>query len=90
MSISHGGEFATRRVSPGAGPTTAIRAEHIYKIFGRRPAELVRRLEAGEPPEDLKELGTAAVIDATFDVAAGEIFVVMGLSGSGKSTSSEP
>ena len=86
MSISHGGEFATRRVSPGAGPTTAIRAEHIYKIFGRRPAELVRRLEAGEQPEDLKELGTAAVIDATFDVAAGEIFVVMGLSGSGKST----
>jgi len=29
---------------------------------------------------------TAAVIDAAFDVAPGEIFVVMGLSGSGKST----
>lgn len=36
--------------------------------------------------DDVKDLGTAAVIDATFDVAPGEIFVVMGLSGSGKST----
>ena len=27
-----------------------------------------------------------AVVDATFDVATGEIFVIMGLSGSGKST----
>ncbi|EMQ98709.1 glycine betaine/L-proline ABC transporter ATPase subunit [Paeniglutamicibacter gangotriensis Lz1y] len=31
-------------------------------------------------------MGTAAVIDASFDVKPGEIFVVMGLSGSGKST----
>ena len=31
-------------------------------------------------------MGTAAVIDASFEVERGEIFVVMGLSGSGKST----
>ena len=31
-------------------------------------------------------MGTAAVIDASFEVKPGEIFVVMGLSGSGKST----
>ncbi|PQZ95170.1 glycine betaine ABC transporter ATP-binding protein [Arthrobacter sp. MYb227] len=31
-------------------------------------------------------MGTAAVIDASFEVRPGEIFVVMGLSGSGKST----
>ena len=31
-------------------------------------------------------MGTAAVIDASFEVRRGEIFVVMGLSGSGKST----
>ena len=31
-------------------------------------------------------MGTAAVIDASFQVQQGEIFVVMGLSGSGKST----
>ena len=65
---------------------TAIRVEHAYKVFGRREQEVVRRLEAGESRDDLTALGTAAVIDATFDVNEGEIFVVMGLSGSGKST----
>ena len=64
-----------------------LRAEGLYKIFGRRPKEAVRRLKDGASPEDLTRLGaTCAVIDATFEVRAGEIFVVMGLSGSGKST----
>ncbi len=65
---------------------TALRTEHVYKIFGRRPAEAVRRLEAGASRDDVKAHGTAAVIDATLEVAEGETFVVMGLSGSGKST----
>jgi glycine betaine/proline transport system ATP-binding protein len=55
-------------------------------VFGRREAEAVRRLRDGADAEQVKSLGTAAVIDASFDVSAGEIFVVMGLSGSGKST----
>ncbi|MET7938332.1 glycine betaine/L-proline ABC transporter ATP-binding protein [Streptomyces sp. NPDC005322] len=64
-----------------------LRAEHLYKVFGRRPDEAVARLEAGTDREELRADGTtAAVIDASFDVEAGEIFVVMGLSGSGKST----
>ena len=65
---------------------TAIRVENVYKVFGRRPQEAVRRLREGAPREDVKQHGTAAVIDASFEVAKGEIFVVMGLSGSGKST----
>ncbi|WP_188037388.1 glycine betaine/L-proline ABC transporter ATP-binding protein [Actinotalea sp. JY-7885] len=65
---------------------SALRAENVYKVFGRRPAEAVRRLEAGAHRDEVKGLGTAAVIDASFEVAAGETFVVMGLSGSGKST----
>ena len=63
-----------------------LRSEGVFKVFGRRPNEAVRRLRAGSSFEDVKPLGTAAVIDATFDVEAGETFVVMGLSGSGKST----
>lgn len=63
-----------------------MQAEHVYKIFGRREKEAVARLRDGATSEQVKQLGTAAVIDASFDVAAGEIFVVMGLSGSGKST----
>lgn len=64
-----------------------LRAEGLYKIFGRRPKEAVRRLKEGATADDMKRLGaTTAVIDATFEVQPGEIFVVMGLSGSGKST----
>lgn len=65
---------------------SALRAEHVYKIFGRRQNEAIRKLEQGASQADVKTYGTAAVIDASFEVAQGETFVVMGLSGSGKST----
>ncbi|MEU7226833.1 quaternary amine ABC transporter ATP-binding protein [Streptomyces chrestomyceticus] len=64
-----------------------LQAEHVYKVFGRRPEDAVRRLEDGASREELRADGTtAAVIDASFSVDEGQIFVVMGLSGSGKST----
>jgi glycine betaine/proline transport system ATP-binding protein len=63
-----------------------VRARNLYKVFGRRPKDAVARLEAGASRSEAAGLGTAAVIDASFDVQPGEIFVVMGLSGSGKST----
>ncbi|MER7045830.1 quaternary amine ABC transporter ATP-binding protein [Streptomyces jumonjinensis] len=64
-----------------------LQAEHLYKVFGRRPEEAIRRLEGGADREELRADGiTAAVIDASFTVEPGQIFVVMGLSGSGKST----
>jgi len=66
--------------------TIAVRAEHLYKVFGRRPQEAVQQLTNGAGRDTIANLGTAAVIDASFDVRTGEIFVVMGLSGSGKST----
>lgn len=65
----------------------AIEAHHLYKVFGRKGREGVKRLEAGADADELKKAGlTPAVIDASFTVEEGEIFVVMGLSGSGKST----
>ncbi|MEU9449360.1 glycine betaine/L-proline ABC transporter ATP-binding protein [Streptomyces sp. NPDC048277] len=64
-----------------------LEAEHLYKVFGRRPDDAVQRLRQGADREELRADGTtAAVIDASFRVDPGEIFVVMGLSGSGKST----
>ncbi|MFD4988669.1 glycine betaine/L-proline ABC transporter ATP-binding protein [Streptomyces sp. NPDC058374] len=64
-----------------------LQAEHLYKVFGRRPDEAVQRLEKGVDRNELRAEGTtAAVIDASFSVEPGQIFVVMGLSGSGKST----
>ena len=66
----------------------AISVRNLWKIFGPTPNAIV-----GTPfaelsrPELLKQTGcVAAVNDVSFDVADGEVFVVMGLSGSGKST----
>ncbi|MHA6694074.1 quaternary amine ABC transporter ATP-binding protein [Homoserinimonas sp. A520] len=66
--------------------TIAVKADKLYKVFGRRAKDAVTQLEAGASRQDVSSLGTAAVIDTSFEVKKGEIFVVMGLSGSGKST----
>nr|WP_276582081.1 glycine betaine/L-proline ABC transporter ATP-binding protein [Cellulomonas sp. RIT-PI-Y] len=63
-----------------------MRVEGVYKVFGRRPEQAVRRLREGAGRDEVKQWGTAAVIDADLEIASGETFVVMGLSGSGKST----
>ena len=67
-------------------PGLALEVSNVYKVFGRNPKEAVKRLKSGETRDGVKAFGTAAVIDASFEVTPGEIFVVMGLSGSGKST----
>jgi glycine betaine/proline transport system ATP-binding protein len=68
-------------------PVPAVRADKLYKVFGRRASDAIPLLEQGEDAQDVRKLGvTPAVIDASFDVEEGEVFVVMGLSGSGKST----
>ncbi|GGT45357.1 quaternary amine ABC transporter ATP-binding protein [Streptomyces purpureus] len=64
-----------------------LQADHLFKVFGRRPDEAVGKLNGGIGRDELRADGTtAAVIDASFTVEPGQIFVVMGLSGSGKST----
>ncbi|WP_374200447.1 glycine betaine/L-proline ABC transporter ATP-binding protein [Microbacterium sp. CFH 31415] len=64
----------------------AIEAKNLFKVFGRNPHSIVERLRAGQTRAEVADSGTAAVIDAGFTVMPGEIFVIMGLSGSGKST----
>ncbi|MEU6542323.1 glycine betaine/L-proline ABC transporter ATP-binding protein [Streptomyces sp. NPDC046859] len=67
--------------------SSRLEADHLFKVFGRRPDQAVERLRQGSDREELRADGTtAAVIDASFTVEPGQIFVVMGLSGSGKST----
>jgi len=65
-----------------------ISVRHLWKVFGPNADKII-----GTPTADLSrsELraqtgNTIAVRDVSFDVAPGEVFVVMGLSGSGKST----
>ena len=65
----------------------AVRADHLYKVFGKQSKAAVERLSDGSHRDTIADLDvTAAVIDVSFEVQPGEIFVVMGLSGSGKST----
>ncbi len=65
-----------------------IRVENLFKIFGNKPKKALEMLKAGhDKPSVLEKTGmTVGVNDASFAVEAGEIFVIMGLSGSGKST----
>ncbi|CCH49554.1 glycine betaine/L-proline ABC transporter ATP-binding protein ProV [Pseudodesulfovibrio piezophilus] len=65
-----------------------IRVENLYKIFGSKPAKGLKMLQNGHDKKSvLEETGmTVGVCDASFSIEAGEIFVIMGLSGSGKST----
>ena len=66
----------------------ALSVRELWKIFGDKADKVI-----GTPDAELsrKELQAktgcvTAVKDVSFDVAPGEVFVVMGLSGSGKST----
>ncbi|WP_420812643.1 quaternary amine ABC transporter ATP-binding protein [Microbacterium hydrothermale] len=69
-----------------ASESPALSAKNLFKVFGRAPQAAVDKLRSGATRDEIADHGTAAVIDASFDVQPGEIFVIMGLSGSGKST----
>lgn len=68
--------------------TEKIRVEGLYKIFGPNPREGLRLCREGLSKEEIQEKTglTVGVQDANFGINEGEIFVIMGLSGSGKST----
>ncbi|HWM75384.1 MAG TPA: ATP-binding cassette domain-containing protein, partial [Nocardioides sp.] len=66
----------------------AVHVEGLWKIFGPRADKIMQTDEARLSRKELQEKTghVVGIRDVGFDVAPGEVFVVMGLSGSGKST----
>ena len=59
----------------------------LWKIYGPEPAKFLTRHDSNPSPEQFEQSGhIGAVQDVNLDVQPGEILVIMGLSGSGKST----
>ena len=68
-----------------------LSCRHVWKVYAGEKAPYFKREVDGADPTDLSTRMRAdgaipAAVDVSFDVHAGEIFVIMGLSGSGKST----
>ncbi|MEF9953689.1 MAG: betaine/proline/choline family ABC transporter ATP-binding protein [Clostridium sp.] len=66
-----------------------IQVEHLSKLYGvANKAEAGKMMKEGKSKDEVyKETGvTVALWDVNFKVKRGEIFVIIGLSGSGKST----
>ncbi|MEM9268823.1 MAG: ATP-binding cassette domain-containing protein, partial [Pseudomonadota bacterium] len=65
----------------------SISCHNVWKVFGATKEEFEQAGGPAMSDADLQSRGwTAAVRDASFDISTGEVFVIMGLSGSGKST----
>jgi glycine betaine/proline transport system ATP-binding protein len=65
-----------------------LEVKNLYKIFGPHPKKAMKLLDEGLDKEAIfeKTETTVGVQEASFEIFQGEIFVIMGLSGSGKST----
>lgn len=68
--------------------TDKIEIKDLYLVFGHDKQKALKMLRKGKTKQEiLKETGcTIAVNNANFTIRQGEIFVIMGLSGSGKSS----
>lgn len=67
---------------------SAVRFEHVDVVFGQKTAEAISLMDQGEGRDSILEKtgSLVAVHDASLFVNEGEILVLMGLSGSGKSS----
>ena len=84
--------MSAQTASRPASGEIKISCRNVWKIYGREPDHFFTgRSGDVEAPESLYEriiesghIGAACTV--SFDVEVGEIFIIMGLSGSGKST----
>ncbi len=83
----------TATAQPTSTPTlsaddAAVHVDGLWKIFGPKADSIMKGPDAQLSRKELQEKTghVVGIRDVGFDVAPGEVFVVMGLSGSGKST----
>jgi glycine betaine/proline transport system ATP-binding protein len=71
-----------------SGTDASVACRGLWKVYGANGKKIVGSADADLPRAELlaKTGCVVAVRDVSFEVAPGEVFVVMGLSGSGKST----
>ena len=74
------------QVAERAGPI--IKVESIWKVFGKNADRALNPENSGKSKGEIQsELGAVVGLhDVSFEVQKGQTFVIMGLSGSGKST----
>ncbi|WP_323776385.1 glycine betaine/L-proline ABC transporter ATP-binding protein [Leisingera sp.] len=64
-----------------------ISCKKVWKLFGAQPEQYLKSLTGNPGFDEIRQAGyIAAVRDVSLDIAKGEMLVIMGLSGSGKST----
>lgn len=80
------GAFAKEsRIMTAASPV--ISCKNVWKLFGAQPEQYLKSLTGNPGFDEIRQAGyIAAVRDVSLDIAKGEMLVIMGLSGSGKST----
>jgi len=66
----------------------SITVKNLFKVFGKNPENTFPLIEKGHTKNEILEKTgcTIGINDASFEVKKKEVFVIMGLSGSGKST----
>ncbi|MBD0864122.1 MAG: ATP-binding cassette domain-containing protein [Rhodobacteraceae bacterium] len=81
--------------SPLSNPAPKLSCQHVWKLYGKGADQHLKStdvsaLDAAQAKSLAQNIrdqgGIVASTDGSFDVMPGEIFVIMGLSGSGKST----
>jgi len=71
--------------------TPVINCRNVWKVFGNEPEKYLSNMPKDHSFEEIRKDGyIAGVRDVSIEVARGEMLVIMGLSGSGKSTVAFP